>query len=188
MHKNNKSKVIFIDRDGTINKEVDNLRSIKDLRLLPNVATAINVLNKNKFLVIVIANQAVVARGWLTEKKLAVIHQAIEKRLKQRGARVDAIYYCPHHPNANVPEYRKDCFDRKPKIGLLQKAIKDFNVSLANAFFIGDSTTDIKTAINAGIRPILVKTGYGGKDGKFNVKPEYVAENLMDAVRYVENK
>lgn len=188
MQKNRKAKVVFIDRDGTINKEVDNLRYLKDLRLLPNVAAAIHVLNKNKFLVIVIANQSVIARGWLTEKELAVIHQTIEKRLKRKKAVLDAIYYCPHHPNATIPKYRKDCPDRKPKIGLLQKAVKEFHTSLVNAFFIGDSTTDIKTAMNAGIRPILVKTGYGGKDGKFDVTPEYVAENLMDAVRYIEKK
>lgn len=185
MQKNDKARVVFIDRDGTINREVDNLRQLRDLRLLPNVAEAIRTLNKKEYLVIVVANQPVVARGWITEEKLGEIHRAIAGRLKRKGAVLDAIYYCPHHPDATLPEYRKDCLDRKPKTGLLRKAAKTFNVSLANAFFIGDTTTDIKTAINAGIRPILVKTGYGGKDGKFEVSPEYIAEDLLDAARYI---
>lgn len=188
MQKNNRAKVVFIDRDGTINKEVDNLRRVEDLRLLPNVAAAIRLLNKKKFVVIVISNQPVIAHGWLTEKKLKVIHQVIANRLKRKKAILDAIYYCPHHPDATILKYRKDCPDRKPKTGLLQKAGKEFHISLENAFLIGDSTIDIKTAMNAGIRPILVKTGYGGKDGKFDVKAEYIAENLLDAAQYITKK
>lgn len=178
-------KAIFLDRDGTINREADNLRSLKQLRLLPGVAEAIKILNKKKFLVIIITNQPVVARGWISEKQLLTIHNELLKRLNKRGAKIDAIYYCPHHPNANLKKYRKDCSDRKPNIGLIKKAVKDFNISLKNSFFIGDSTRDIKTADNAGITSILIKTGYAGKDGKYNVKANYVKKNFLEAVTLI---
>ncbi len=175
-------KAVFLDRDGTINKEVDNLSNINQLRLLSNTAKAIRKLSQYNFLVIIISNQPVVARGWITEKRLAEIHQVLMMRLKKQGAKIDAIYCCPHHPNANLIQYRKDCFDRKPNIGLIKKAAEDFNISLRDSFLIGDSTVDIKTAYNAGIRSILVGTGYAGKDKKFDVSADYTAKNLLEAV------
>lgn len=178
-------KAVFLDRDGTINKEVNNLRDINQLRLLPNVAKAIRKFGQNHFLIIMITNQPVVARGWITEKQLEEIHMVLMARLKKQGARIDAIYYCPHHPNANFKKYKKDCSDRKPNIGLINKAVKDFNISLKDSFLIGDSTTDIKTANNADIKNILVKTGYAGKDKKFDVSADYIAKDLLEAVSIV---
>ena len=178
-------KAVFLDRDGTINKEVDNLRDISQLQLLPNVAKAINKLNQNNFLVIIITNQPVVARGWITKKRLIEIHQLLMVKLQKQGARIDAIYYCPHHPDANLRQYRKDCPDRKPNIGLIKNAVKDFNISLSDSFLIGDSTTDIKTANNADIKNILVKTGYAGKDKKFDVIADFTVKNLLEAVSII---
>lgn len=178
-------KAVFLDRDGTINKEVDNLRKINQLRLLPNVIKAIRKLNQNNFLVIIVSNQPVVARGWITEKELAEIHKILMIRLEKQGAKIDAVYYCPHHPNANLRQYRKDCPDRKPNVGLIKKAVKDFNISLSDSFLIGDSTRDIKTAYNAGIKNILVRTGYAGKDKKFDVVSDFTAKNLLEAVSII---
>lgn len=178
-------KAVFLDRDGTINKEVDNLRNINQLRLLPNVAKAIRKLNQNNFLVIIVSNQPVVARGWITEKELAEIHKILMIRLEKQGAKIDAVYYCPHHPNANLRQYRKDCLDRKPNVGLIKKAVEDFDISLSNSFLIGDSTRDIKTAYNAGIKNILVRTGYAGKDKKFDVVSDFTAKNLLGAVSII---
>lgn len=178
-------KAVFLDRDGTINKEVDNLKDISQLRLLPNVAQAIRKFSQNHFLVIMITNQPVVARGWITEKQLEKIHLVLMARLGKKGARIDAIYYCPHHPNANLKKYKKNCPDRKPNIGLINKAAKDFNISLKDSFLIGDSTTDIKTANNADIKNILVKTGYAGKDKKFDVSADYTAKDLLEAVSII---
>ena len=178
-------RAVFLDRDGTINREVENLRHRNQLRLLPNVARAIKELNQNNFLIIVISNQPVVARGWITEKELAEIHKTLMIRLEKQGAKIDAIYYCPHHPNANLRQYRKDCPDRKPNIGLIKKAVKDFNISLSDSFLIGDSTRDIKTAYNAEIKNILVRTGNAGKDKKFDIISDFTAKNLLEAVSII---
>ena len=178
-------KAVFLDRDGVINREVDNLTHLGQLRLLPGVAAAIRKINQSGILAIIITNQPVVARGWLSENKLNLIHQEILIRLAKKGARIDAIYYCPHHPNANLAKYRKDCEDRKPNIGLIKKAVKDFNISLKDSFMAGDSTTDIQTSHNAGVRSILLKTGYAGKDKKFKVKPDYIVNNLFEAANLI---
>ncbi|OGK24253.1 hypothetical protein A3A46_01545 [Candidatus Roizmanbacteria bacterium RIFCSPLOWO2_01_FULL_37_13] len=182
-------KAVFLDRDGVINREVDNLRDVKQLTLLPHAADAIRKLNQSGFLVIIITNQPVVARGWISEERLKKIHMELLKRLGKKGARIDAIYFCPHHPNADLSKYRKDCQDRKPNIGLIKKAVKNFKIALENSFLIGDSTRDIQTAKNAGIPSILLKTGYGGKDRKFNVKPDYIAKNLFEAsIKFISTR
>ena len=178
-------KAVFIDRDGVINREVDNLKDIGQLRLLPGVATAIRKINQNGILVIVITNQPVVARGWISENELNLIHQEILTRLAKKGAKIDAFYYCPHHPEANLKKYRKKCRCRKPNIGLIQKAVKKYNISIKDSYFIGDTTRDILTAKNVGLKSILVKTGYGGKDKKFNVKPDYIVNNLYEAANLI---
>ncbi|OGK31855.1 hypothetical protein A3I50_01660 [Candidatus Roizmanbacteria bacterium RIFCSPLOWO2_02_FULL_37_9] len=180
-----KKKAIFLDRDGVINREVDNLKSINQLRLLPYVSQAIKKFNQSGFLVIVITNQPVIARGWIDEIELQNIHKELVNRLKKRGAKIDAIYYCPHHPNANLAKYRKDCKDRKPNIGLIKKTAKDFNISLSDSFLIGDSTRDIQTAHNAKIKSVLVLTGHQGKDKRFDAKPDKIAPNLVKAVQVV---
>src|SRR3989338_5019263 len=183
-----KKKAIFLDRDGVINREVDNLKSINQLRLLPYVSQAIKKFNQSGFLVIVITNQPVIARGWIDEIELQNIHKELVNRLKKRGTKIDAIYYCPHHPNANLTKYRKDCQDRKPNIGLIKKAVNDFNISLKDSFLVGDTTSDIQTAKNAGVKSILVKTGYAGNDKKFKVIPNYSAKNLDEAANLIVNQ
>lgn len=180
-------RAVFLDRDGVIIKEVDNLRRVSQLRLIPGAAKAIQALNKMGVLVIIITNQPVVARGWITEKELAHIHSILLKRLAKKGAKIDALYYCPHHPEANLKKYRQKCFCRKPNIGLIKKAIKDFSISIKKSFIIGDQTRDILTGKNAGLKTILIKTGYGGRDGKFNVKPDFEAKNLIKAIEIVKN-
>lgn len=175
-------KAVFLDRDGVLNREVNYLRNIKQLRLLPKTSLAIKKLNDASYLTIVIANQAVVARGWISEKKLEEINAELSKRIKKGGAKIDAIYYCPHHPNADTILYRKDCKDRKPNIGLVKKAVKRFNISLKESFFVGDQTRDIQTAKNAHIKSILVKTGYKGEDDAFKVTPDFTAKDLYAAV------
>lgn len=184
----NKRIAVFLDRDGTINKEVGYLHRKKDLRLLPHAADAIRQLNRLGVIIIVIANQAAVAKGLITEKGIDDLNTMVNKRLSKKGAQVDGFYFCPHHPNATLAKYRKNCQDRKPNTGLIKKAIKDFNLSLRGAFFVGDTTTDVLTAKNLGIRSILVKTGYGGKDGKFDVNSDYKVKDLADAVIYIKKR
>ncbi len=179
-------RAVFLDRDGTVNKEVDNLRSLGQLRILPGVAPAIRELNKLGFLVIVITNQPVVSRGLVTEKEVDAIHAVLVRRLGQKGAKLDAVYYCPHHPMAQVRKYRVVCRCRKPNTGLIIKATKKFGINLKKSFMVGDSTRDVLAGKNANMKTILVKTGYAGKDGKYNVKPDFTAKNLNEAVKIIK--
>ena len=188
----NKQKCIFLDRDGTINEYVGFLRDESQMRLLPRVAEAIKLINNSDYLCIVITNQPVIARGEVTVKQLDNIHMKMEKLLGNEGAYINDLYYCPHHPDkgfeGEIPELKFDCDCRKPKTGLIEKAVKKYNIDLENSFVIGDSTLDIKMAENAGMNSILVLTGQGGEDGKYNVAPTYVCNDLYDSVEKVLTK
>ncbi len=179
-------KAVFLDRDGTINKEVNLLRNLKQLKILPKAAEAIRKINQLGFLVVVITNQAVVARGWLTEKGVDEIHAVLIKRLAKKGAKIDAIYYCPHHPEANFKKYRVKCRCRKPNLGMILKAAKKFKINFKKSFMVGDHTRDILTGHRASLKTILVKTGYAGKDGYHDIKPDFTAKNLFEAVKIIK--
>ena len=154
--------------------------------MLPNTVRAIKKLKVAGYLIIIISNQAVVARGWINELELSQINANIFRQLKKRGAKIDGIFYCPHHPNADLKRYRKLCNDRKPNIGLIKKAVKQFKINLNDSYFIGDTTVDVETARRAGIKSILVKTGYGGKDKKYKCKPDIIAKDLYDAAKKIQ--
>jgi D,D-heptose 1,7-bisphosphate phosphatase len=180
-----KNIAVFLDRDGTINKEVDLLYKKEQFELLPGVGKAIKKLNSKELKVIVITNQPVIARGLCTEKDVNEIHKLMITQLKKFSAFLDGIFFCPHHPDANLESYRKNCDCRKPNIGLLKKAAKKFNLDLKKCFMVGDSTRDIKTGKAAGCKTVLVKTGYGGLDKKYDVVPDYVAKNLYEATNII---
>ena len=149
-----KQRAIFLDRDGTINKHVGFLRNIDDFELLPGAAEAIRKINASGYLAIVVTNQPVIARGEVTEDHLREIHNKMETLLGQEGAYVDAIYYCPHHPDkgfeGEIPELKIDCDCRKPKPGMILQAAKDFNIDLENSWMIGDGENDIRAGTAAG--------------------------------------
>lgn len=181
------SKAVFLDRDGTINKEADNLRDVRQLKIFPGIPRAIRILNSLGYLVIVATNQPVVARGWITEKKLKEIHTVLVKRLAREGAKINAIYYCPHHPNANVKKYRIKCKCRKPNIGMVMRAKKDFNVDLKKSFMIGDTMPDIVMGKRAKLKTILVKTGAAKRNDRgYSAKPDFILKNLLEAVKIVK--
>lgn len=160
----NKQKAIFIDRDGTINKYVGFLSNIDDFELLPGVSEAIKMINESGYLAIVITNQPVVARGEVTFEKLEEIHNKMETLLGNDGAYLDSIYYCPHHPDkgfdGEIKELKFDCDCRKPKPGLIRKAVQDFNINLDESWMIGDTEVDQKLAENANLRYKLVDENY----------------------------
>ena len=160
----NKQKAIFLDRDGTINKYVGFLRTPEEFELIDGVSETIKRLNDSGFLVIVITNQPVIARGEVTVDELNTIHNKMETLLGNNGAYVDAIYYCPHHPHSGfegeVKELKIDCDCRKPKPGLLLKASKDFNIDLEQSWMIGDSENDILAGKNAGCKTALVSPDF----------------------------
>lgn len=179
-------KAIFLDRDGVINKEVNHLASIDDFELLPGVAEAIAEINNAGILAVIVTNQPVIARGNLSDHGLRLIHNKMDTLLGRKGAYIDRVYYCPHHPDSGfdgeVKELKIECNCRKPEIGLFLKAKKELNISFNESWMVGDSTRDIYAAKSAGIKSILVKTGNGGKDFKYDIEPLFVSTDLKDAV------
>lgn len=174
-----KQKAVFLDRDGTINKHVGFLRCIDDFELLPGVSEAIKKINESGYLAIVVTNQPVIARGEVTVDELTQIHKKMETLLGKGGAYLDAIYYCPHHPDkgfkGEVKELKIDCECRKPKPGLLLKAASDFNIDLSESYMVGDSVSDIKAGNTAGCISVFL-----GNNKKCEQDKTY--ESLMDFV------
>ena len=147
------------------------------------------MLNASRYLTIVATNQPVVARGECTFDELEQIHMKMETELGKRGAYIDDLFFCPHHPHkgydGEIPELKFDCSCRKPKTGMLQQAAEKYHIDLADSWYIGDTTTDLLTGIRASMRTILVKTGEAGLDRKYDVRADYTAENLLEAVSIV---
>lgn len=156
----NKQRAVFLDRDGTINRYVGFLRDIENFELLPGAAEAIREINRSGYLAIIVTNQPVIARGEVSERQLQMIHNKMETLLGQAGAYVDAIYYCPHHPDKGYEgersELKIDCPCRKPKPGLLLKAAKDFNIDLKYSWMVGDGERDIKAGKAAGCKTVFL--------------------------------
>ena len=182
-------KAIFIDRDGTINKEVHHLNHIDKFELLPSVASAIKLFNESDYLSCVVTNQPVVARGDCSLTDLAQIHNKMETLIGFEGAFVDRIYYCPHHPDkgyeGEVDEFKIDCNCRKPKTGLVDRAVEELNINRDLSWFIGDTSTDVLTAKNAGLKSILVQTGFAGLDQKYLVLPDFIVPDLNSAASFI---
>ncbi len=188
----NKRPAIFLDRDGVINEEVDQLCRIEDLSVYDFAGPAIKKINEAGYLTILATNQPMLAKGFMTEKELNEIHKKLETELGRQGAKIDAIYYCPHHPEngfpGEIPGLKIRCNCRKPATGLIQQAAKDFNLDFKNSCLIGDSSIDAKTAENAKIKFIGVKTGYACKDDKIPVSRNFPrCQNLLFAVNYFLN-
>lgn len=184
-------KAVFLDRDGTINLEVNHLNSPDQLELLDRAAEAIKLINRSGMLSIGITNQPVLARGDVTDEGLKKIHARLDNLLGLNGAYLDRIYICPHHPDGGflgeVPELKIKCTCRKPKTGLFDRAVDELNISRRDSWMVGDTTSDILAAKRAGLRSILVKTGYAGRDFKYDVSPDFIANNLENAVDWILN-
>lgn len=182
-------QAVFLDRDGTIICEVDHLSHHEQLELLPGVEEAIKRLNNSDYRTIVITNQPVMARGDCSSSDLRQIHNKMETLLGNQGAYVDRIYYCPHHPDrgftGEVPELKIDCDCRKPEIGMIKRAKRDLNVNISHSWLVGDTSVDILTARRAGMRSILVETGFAGFDRRHWVTPDFVVPDLLAAVHFI---
>lgn len=156
-------EAVFLDRDGTIIEEVGYLARAEQVRLLSDADRAIRMWNDSGVRVIVVTNQAGVARGYFPESRVAEIHERLVELLAEAGARVDAFYYCPHHPVEGREPYRMDCACRKPKPGMLRSAARDWNLDLSRSWMIGDKACDARAGAAAGCRTILVRTGHGAR-------------------------
>ena len=182
-------RAVFLDRDGTLIHDKNCLRTADELELIAGVPEAVRELNHHGWRAIVVTNQPVIAKGWCTEAELQRMHNKLETLLGQEHAFLDRIYFCPHHPDAGHagerPELKLRCDCRKPAIGMIKRAANDLNIDLKQSWLIGDTTTDMQTAQNAGLRSILLGTGAAGKDGKHGAKPEFVSGSLEEAVELV---
>ena len=185
-----KNKAVFIDRDGTLNKEVGYPGSFKQIHIYEKSIKALQLLRTEGYKIIVVSNQAGVAYGYFTEKFVKATHAYIAKQLKKKKVKVDAYYYCPHHVRkATIPKYKKDCSCRKPKLGMVNKAKKRFNIDLRKSYVVGDKLTDVKLGINGKMKSILVLTGFGRGERRLikkeKAKPDYIVTNLLEAAKVI---
>ena len=181
---------IFIDRDGTLSEEVGYINHLSRFRILPFAVEAVRLVNRSGFLAVLVTNQAGVARGYFPESLIEEVHRTVTDRMASGGARLDAIFYCPHHPSAGEPPYRQDCQCRKPKPGLLHAAAKQLDIDLARSWVVGDRYPDMQVAWAVGARGAMVRTGYGAGELMHNGprwprRPEMVAEHLLEAVERI---
>jgi D,D-heptose 1,7-bisphosphate phosphatase len=192
-----KAAAVFLDRDGTINDEVGYLDRLDKLSIFPEAFDAIRRINQSGMKAVVISNQSGVARGYFDEAFVETVHERIQALLKEQGARIDRFYFCPHHPTEGIGIYRRACACRKPDAGLFLQAAQEMDIDLARSYMVGDMPKDIEAAGKAGVKGILVRTGYGGdpfrglKNGttvaqnSFPVQPDYIAGNILDAVTWI---
>jgi len=183
-------QAIFMDRDGTLLEEVGYLNHIDRVRYLPRSAEAVRRINETGFLAVVITNQSGVARRIFDHALVDRVHAGIGSWLAEAGARLDAIYVCPHHPEGLDPEYRRVCDCHKPKPGMLLRAAREHGIDLERSYLVGDTTTDLDAARNAGVKGILVLTGYGRGEVEHRLAsreatPVFIAEDLLDAVEWI---
>lgn len=183
-------RAVFLDRDGTLNEEVGFVTDVGSLRLFPWAAEAVRLINGAGFRVIVLTNQSGIARGYLTEADIAAIHDQLHRDLQEQGARLDAIYYCPHHPEATVAAYRQQCRCRKPLPGMVEWAEREFELDLTRSYFVGDKYMDVELAHAVGARGILVLTGYGRAEYEagrhlWRRPPDHIAPTLLEAVHWI---
>ena len=179
-------RAAFMDRDDTINRDVDYLSSPDDLELMPGVPEALRLLERAGFLRIVITNQSAVARGMVSLERLEEIHAALHRMLEREGAGLDAIYYCPHHPEGSVQQYAVECDCRKPQPGLIHRAAQDWNIDTGRSIMVGDSLGDIEAGNRAGCTTFLVTNG---RDADLTgipaeQRPDYAVNDLLEAARF----
>lgn len=184
------NKAVFLDRDGTVTEEVGYLTDIGMLRMIPGAGSAIKKLNQSGIKVILVTNQSGVARGYFPESLVHEAHGRLVRMLGAEGARLDGIYYCPHHPTAGNSKYTLICDCRKPGTGLLERAAKDHDIDLGRSYVVGDKWSDVEMAHRVSARAVMVKTGFA-PDDPGNARPAHVsdpdftARDIVEAVEWI---
>ena len=186
-------KIVFLDRDGTLNEEVNYLHRPEDMHLLAGVPEALRRLKEAGFKLVVVTNQAGVARGYYTEDDVKELHRYMNELLAGQGVKIDAFYYCPHHPEHGIGKYKVRCHCRKPETGMFEIAEQDFAVDKASSWMIGDKLIDMEAGRNYGVRTVLVGTGYGAgvheeqkKKGDFPY--DLYADDLLEAYNEINRE
>ena len=180
---------VFLDRDGTIIEERGYLDRLDLLELFPWTVDAIRLVNRAGFAAVVITNQSAIGRGIIDEPFLHRVHEAIDARMAAGRARIDAYYFCPHHPDADLEAYRQTCRCRKPQPGLIERACRELQLDPSRSVMVGDKPSDLEVAPRVGARSVLVLTGYGlgeweYRRDRFRITPDHVASDLLDAVEW----
>jgi D-glycero-D-manno-heptose 1,7-bisphosphate phosphatase len=186
-------RAVFMDRDGTISEEVGYVNHPSRYRVFPYSAQALRLLHEEGWLAVLVTNQAGVARGYFTENLITEVHEHLRRELERQDARLDAIYYCAHHPTVGSPPYLQDCDCRKPRPGLIRRAAEDLEIDLAESWMVGDRYSDIELARNAQVRSAFVLSGYGRGEWEYQRdawqhEPDLIAEDLLEAVRKIVGK
>ncbi len=178
---------VFLDRDGTVIEEVGYLNRLDRVSFFPWSVDAVRVLGDAGLRVVVVTNQAGVARGYFDEQFVRATHALIDERMRNGRARIDGYYYCPHHPDGRVASYRAECDCRKPKPGMILRAARELDIDVARSFVVGDRWLDVEMGRAAGATTVLVKTGYGLEDDDRpdGLEADRVADNLMDAAGWI---
>ena len=183
-----KSKAVFLDRDGTLIEDSGYISSPDQIKFIPGAIAAVKKLNEAGYKVVIISNQAGIARGLLSENMLQTIDKIIHREVLSGGGHIDASYYCPHHPEHGVYPYKQDCDCRKPNPGLIKKAARDKGIELDGSFMIGDKSSDIETGKRAVVKTVFVRTGHGREEeATLKETPDHTTENLAEAVRWILN-
>ncbi|MCP4482188.1 MAG: HAD family hydrolase [bacterium] len=185
-----KKIAVFLDRDGTINKEGGYINHESRLELMPNSSKGIKLFNENNILTVVCTNQAGVARGYFKENLIQVVNQRLQNLLKKEGAYLDDINYCPHHPTVGSPDYQKDCNCRKPKPGMIEKSAKKLDIDIKKSYVVGDKMSDVIWGHKMGTKSVMVMTGYGRGEYEYHReswhdKPDYIAQDLLGAAKWI---
>ena len=179
-----------MDRDGTINEEVGYVNHISRFCILPGAVEAVKALNEAGLRAVVVSNQSGVARGYFPESLVTQVNQSLCREMEIAGAVLDGIYYCPHLKEGRVEPYNIDCECRKPKAGMLRKAAADLDIDLSRSYVVGDRVNDVLFAHRGGLKGILTLSGYGRGEAEYvlphsSVTPDFIAEDLSDAVRWI---
>lgn len=191
-------RAIFLDRDGTLIEHVEYLNRVADVSVDPSSYEALRKINRSGSLAVVVTNQSAVARGLLSVEELQEIHRNITRMFLEQGARIDAFYFCPHHPDMGTDPCKRSCGCRKPNPGMLLEAARQLGIDLSASHMVGDTLDDVEAGHRAGCRSVLVRTGHGGNEITVLERmrqasktvaplqyPDYVADNILCAIDWI---
>jgi D-glycero-D-manno-heptose 1,7-bisphosphate phosphatase len=184
-------RAVFLDRDGVLNQDPPHYaHRLDQLALIPRSDDAVRLLKDYGYFLVIISNQSGVARGYYTETQISVFNNALLKEIRKKGGDIDAVYYCPHHPEAVIQKYKQNCDCRKPKAGMIFQAAREYDIDLRNSFVVGDKLSDIEAGKNAGCQTIMVLTGHGNEEVlKNNIEGCVISSDLFEAVnKYIIGK
>ena len=181
---------VFLDRDGTINEEAGYINHIDRFRIFPWTAAAVRLINDAGLAAVLVTNQSGIARGYFPETLVQEVHTRLQAELAQSGARLDAVYYCPHHPDGKLEAFRQTCGCRKPAPGMLHRAAADLDIDLSTSFVVSDRYQDLVMGFQTGVRGVLVMSGYGKGEYHYHRnswprQPDRVSHDLLDAVKWI---